>query len=195
MHSGNVLVDVKTQQIKITELENFVCDLPSKNEQFYYFIYEEFNYEKNANFSNGNNSKDSQKNNNNSNNNNNNNLFSDIFKGQFNIFKNIDILSFGRILYEMTSGKELKAPFPDELEYKDMDIEIAQILRAIFLRKNNKFNYNGDQNCNYSISAADLLKLKFFDPESSNKFLNLNDKKGKNANIYFNNNEDLGNFI
>lgn len=186
LHSGNVLVEEKTQQIKITELENFVCDLPIKNEQYLYFIYEEFNYEQSANLSNGNKQKDYQ------NNNNNNNLFSDIFKSQFNIFNKIDIISFGRIMYEMTTGKELKASYPDELEYKDMDSEIAQILRAIFQKKY-KFNYNNNNNNNY-ISASDLLKLKFFDPENSNALLNLNDKKAKNGDYEYKNNEDLGNY-
>lgn len=204
LHSGNVLVDEKTQGIKITELENFVCDLPLKNEQYYYFIYEEFNFEKNPNSSNSNNLKEYQ----NNNSNNNNNIFSDIFKSQFNIFEKIDIISFGRILYEMTTGKELKSPFPDELEYKDMDIEIAVILKTIFHRKNNKFQLNNYNNYNNNVkassenTAADLLNFKFFDPENNNinnkSLVNLtNGKKGKNKNLDFknnNNNEELGKF-
>ena len=39
------------------------------------------------------------------------------------------------MLYEMVSGRELKAPFPDELEYKDFESEIAEILRLIFKKK------------------------------------------------------------
>lgn len=208
LHSGNVLVDEKNQQVKITELENFVCDLPLKNEQYFHFIYEEFNYEKNAALSNPNYPKDYQNeklnfNNNNNNknhnnNNNNNNLFSDIFKSQFNIFEKIDIISFGRILYEMTTGKELKSPFPDELEYKDMDIEIAQILRAIFQRRNSKFQYSNQFNSHNNslkaseITAADLLKLKFFDPENTNALSNLSNQKANNANVDLKKNEDLG---
>jgi len=40
-----------------------------------------------------------------------------------------------RVLYEMTTGKELKAPFPDDLEYKDFDSDIGDILKLIFKKK------------------------------------------------------------
>jgi hypothetical protein len=201
------LVDEKSHRIKITELENFVCDLPLKNEQYYYFIYEEFNYEKNLNLHIRSNPKDYFHNEKLNNNNNNNNMFSDIFKSQFNIFEKIDILSFGRILYEMTTGNELKSPFPDELEYKDMDIEISQILRAVFHRKNSKLNHYGNQfnnnlKASSEITAADLLKLKFFDPENihntNNVLINLNDnnnnKKGRNSNLHTKNHEEIGKY-
>jgi len=178
LHSGNILINEKNQTIKISELENFISDLPIKNEQYFFYLYDELNYENN-NLNNNpysKNIKDSYKNVEN----NNMDIFNDIFKNQFNIFEKIDIISFGRVLYEMTTGKELKAPYPDELEYKDMDIEIAQILRTIFQRKNSKLNYNNNNN-NLNkfteISAKDLLKLNFFKIENSSSNLDENNKE------------------
>ncbi len=172
MHSGNILINENDQTLKISELENFICDLPVKNEQYYYFIYEEFNLEKNNIYINPNfdNLKESKKHIHN----NNNDIFSDIFKNQYNSFEKLDLISFGRILYEMATGKELKAPYPDELEYKDMDTEISLILRMIFQKKNSKFNKNNNKNSD--LSAKELLKLNFFNPETSYD-LNTDNKK------------------
>jgi len=172
LHSGNILINENDQTLKISELENFICDLPVKNEQYYYFIYEEFNLEKNNIYINPNfdNLKESKKHIHN----NNNDIFSDIFKNQYNSFEKLDLISFGRILYEMATGKELKAPYPDELEYKDMDTEISLILRMIFQKKNSKFNKNNNKNSD--LSAKELLKLNFFNPETSYD-LNTDNKK------------------
>lgn len=148
LHSGNILLEEKSDTIKLTELENFVCNLPVKNEQYFNFIIDDLNYNSNNN---------SQKFH--SHNNNNTNLFSDIFKGQFNIFEKIDIVSFGRIIYEMATGKELKSSFPDELELNDMDSEISDVLKIVFSRslKNNRNNSNFKDT-----TIKDLLNMRLF---------------------------------
>ncbi len=170
LHTGNILVDEKIQNIKISELENFVCGMPLKNEQYFYFIFEDFNQEYNQ-FQ----SKNSNKNNT--------ALFSDIFKNQYNVFEKIDIISFGRVIYEMTTGKELKSLCPDELEYKDMDIEIANILRSIFVKKNN-FSNNGLKMP--EITVAELLKIKFF---------NVENMKNSDKNMTGETKDELGKYI
>lgn len=157
IHSGNILIDERLQKIKISDLENFVCDLPIKNEQYYNYIFEELTMENSNKKIDGNNG-----------------LFSDIFKNQSNIFEKIDIVSFGRILYEMCTGKELKSTCPDELEYTDMDIEISNILRLIFLVKTSKYQNNFILSVP-EVSASELLKIKFFNYEN-----NFNIKESEN---------------
>jgi len=165
LHTGNILLADKSNTIKLTELENFVCNLPVKNEQYFNFLIDDLNYDNNNN----NTSKKF-------NSNNNTNLFTDIFKNQFNIFEKIDIISFGRILYEMATGKELKSSFPDEIELNDMDNEISDVLRLVFFRaKNNNRNNNNNNNNNSQhphfkdcISIKDLLNMKLFNNNNNN---------------------------
>lgn len=173
LHSGNILIEEKTNTIKLTELENFVCNLPTKNEQYFNFIIDDLNY--NTNTQNNNNTTQKYQ----SNNNTNNNLFSDIFKSQYNIFEKIDIISFGRVIYEMTTGKELKSSSPDELELNDMDGDIALVLKVIFSRniRSNRNNNNFKE-----ISVKDLLGMSLFNTEDA-----LNDKEeSKKINFFFN---------
>jgi hypothetical protein len=54
----------------------------------------------------------------------------------------------------MNTGKELRNSLPDELELKDMDIEIANILRCIFSKSRN----NGGK----EVKIENLLNMKFF---------------------------------
>lgn len=154
LHSGNILIE-QNDTIKLSELENVVCNLPIKNEQYFNFIIEDLNYIQDNKSTNANNKKLNNKNDNNSI-----SVFSDIFKYQYNVFEKIDIISFGRILYEMVTGKELKNSLPDELELKDMDTEIANILRYIFSRnvknRNNKYK---------EVKIENLLNMKFFSNE------------------------------
>jgi serine/threonine protein kinase len=146
LHSGNVLVEDDGGCVKISELENFVNDLPIRNEHFFNYVYECFNnefYLKQITSSNT-----SQKNS---------AILSDIFKNSSNVFEKMDIISFGRILYEMTTGRELRAPYPDDLEYKEMDPEVVDILQIIFNKKIKKWlnkhklriHYNTSRNLYY----------------------------------------------
>ena len=180
LHCGNILVDDKFNKIKLTELENFVCNLPVKNEQFFNFIFDDLNYNRNEI---SNNSKKTQlqkfeNNHKNNNTNDNTNLFTDIFKNQFNIFEKIDIISFGRIIYEMSTGKDLKSAFPDEIELNDMDIDIANVLKIIFSRaRNNNLNYK-------DISIKDLLNMKLFNNNNEEDIHIQNEKDESNIILF-----------
>jgi serine/threonine protein kinase len=184
LHSGNILIDEKSDIIKITELENSVCNLPIKNEQFYNFIYEDLNYNS-SNTKNFNKNLNLNKNDNdNKNKNEKNSLFADIFKYNYNVFEKIDIISFGRILYEMVTGKELKSSFPDELELNDMDTDIANILRCIFMRNGKNRNNNININSNFKeIKIDNLLDMKFFSLKNQENFQNEKNNKDKEGNF------------
>ena len=66
----------------------------------------------------------------------------------------------------MAVGRELRAPFPDESEYKDMDQEIVEILSMIFKKKTYKTNnvtHSLSNMCELpSIGLNDLLNHKLF---------------------------------
>ena len=66
----------------------------------------------------------------------------------------------------MAAGRELKAPFPDESEYKDMDTEVVEILNLIFKKKTyNNHNVNHSISGMYelpSIKISDLINHKLF---------------------------------
>ena len=85
--------------------------------------------------------------NNNSKTDQNSSILTELFKNNFDIFEKLDLIGFGRVLYEMSVGRELKAPFPDESEYKDMDTEVVEVLSMIFKKKT--YNYN---NITHSLS-------------------------------------------
>ncbi len=142
LHSGNIIID--NEIVKITDIENFVNDLPIKNEAFFSYVF--------SNFSKQNIKTDIS-------------LLTDVFTCNYNIFEKIDIISFGRIVYEMTFGKELKAPFPDDIEYNDIDPNIADLLRIIFVKKYSKMNSNSIISVP-EVTAADLLRHKLFSNES-----------------------------
>jgi hypothetical protein len=157
-------------------MENAVNDLPIKNEQYYNYAFESYSsnesYNKNNDYTTS--------------------VLSEIFRNKHNLFEKLDLIAFGRIIYEMTTGKELKAPYPDELDYKEMDHRIIELLRLILLKKeskvNNKYVYSVPE-----ISAVDLLRLQFFDNEDgSNNVNNGNSNKegddSKSKYLYFNKN-------
>jgi serine/threonine protein kinase len=155
LHSGNVLID-NNNSIKLVELENFVNDIPIRNDHLFNYAYESFNstyYTKNDY---------------------NSVILSEIFKNNSNIFEKIDIICFGRILYEMTTGRELKAPFPDPIEYKDIEADISEVLSLIFNKKTSKVNSNFIFTIP-EVNASDLLKMKFFNPEDGS-----NNQESKN---------------
>lgn len=150
LHTGNILIEDDGNNIKISELENFVNELPIRNEHFFYYAYENFNSDHYLNNKNDYNSS----------------VLNEIFKNNYNIFEKIDIILFGRVLYEMTTGRELKSPFPDDLEYKELDPEIVEILKLIFNKKTSKVNNNFSITVP-EVSASDLLKMKIFGQDSS----------------------------
>jgi len=146
LHSGNVLVNSSSNKIRLVDFEGFYFNYSIKNEQHYFYIIELFLEE----FYSQNHDKHSA-------------MLSDIFNQKFNVFEIIDIVSFGRIIYEMYTGKELKAPYPDEFEYSEMNEEIKDILKSIFPNKvkitnKGKINYIGYP----EINISDLLKFSFF---------------------------------
>lgn len=99
-------------------------------------------------------------------------IFSDIFKYDFNVFERFDIVAFGRILYEMATGRELKNSFPDELELKDMDLDLSNILRIIFMRYKQRNQKNSKE-----IKIDNLLNLKFFNTDDAIKNERNNESK------------------
>jgi serine/threonine protein kinase len=167
LHTGNIFVD-ENQHIYIGEVENFVNNLPVKNEHYFNYAFEEFNsnqyYTQNKNDYNS-------------------KALSEIFKNNFNIYEKLDVISFGRVVYEMATGRELKSNCPDEMEYKTMDAEIVEILRMVFLKKVNKIN-NFVVLTVPEVSMKDLLKSKFFNPEGYKSYT----ANGDESNLIFNNN-------
>jgi serine/threonine protein kinase len=142
LHSGNILID--NEIIKILDIENFVNDLPIKNEAYFNYVFSNFNRETIKS---------------------DNSILTDVFTSNYNVFEKIDIISFGRIMYEMAFGKELKAPYPDDIEYNDLDPTLSDLLRIIFVKKYSKMNSNSIITVP-EVSAADLLRHKLFNNES-----------------------------
>lgn len=166
LHSGNILISKNSSKIKLVDFENFFFELPIRNEQYFFYLIELFLDEYRKNYD-----KQSA-------------MLSDIFTPKFNVFEMIDIVSFGRVVYEMYTGKELKAPYPDELEYFEMEENIKEVLRSIFPLKtrstnNSKVNYVGYP----EISVQELLKKKLFSScKSSDETIFDKDKKNKKQN-------------
>jgi len=132
LHSGNVLIDEKNNKIKITGLENYLCDFSIRNETQFNFLLD------------------------------NSELFVDIFRSQFIIFEKFDLVSFGRILYEMAFGKELNCAYPDEIELKSIDDHLAKLFRLLFHRKESKNGFSHKISVP-EFTAKDLLhKISFF---------------------------------
>lgn len=161
LHSGNVLLD-NNNRVKLVDFEGFYFDFPIKNEQYYHYLInlyiEEYFHDKQ------------------------NQMLNDIFTPKVNIFEIIDIVSFGRLLYEMHTGKELNAPYPDPIEYQDMNEDIEEILKLIFpfkmkMKKGEKIRYIGFP----EVKISDVLNLKYFKSNLSNSFKV--EKDGKKNNI------------
>jgi serine/threonine protein kinase len=141
LHTGNILIDNDGMSVRLTELENFANNIPVKNEMYLNYVYSNFNT-----------------------NNSYNTTLTEVFKANTNVFEKIDIVCFGRVLYELTFGKELKAPYPDEMEYNNLDKDIADILQQIFPRvKKGTYIVTVP-----SVSASDLLSHKFFQEDNNN---------------------------
>lgn len=118
LHTGNILVNEKEDKCYITDIENCLLDIPIKNEKYLYYIYEFFNNK--SLFSQGNG--------------NTNSVLSEIFIS-IDLFEKIDIVLFGRILYEMTFGKELLSNAPDDLELNELNLKLKQMFNYIFPKK------------------------------------------------------------
>lgn len=161
LHAGNVLIDDSGEEIRLTGLDLFVNDLPIRNEHLFNYAFENLN----QGLDNCNQYKFDK----------NSQILSDIFKNTFNIFEKIDLILFGRLLYEMAVGKELKAPFPDNLEYQEMDPNLVEVFRLIFNKKESNINSN-IMHCVPDVSANDLLKLRFFNSRDEDYY---NSKKSK----------------
>lgn len=149
LHSGNVIICEGGNEVMVSGLEIFVNNLPMRNEHYFHYAFENFNNDyylsnQKENFS-----------------------LSEIFKNNFNIFEKIDIISFGRLIYEMATGRELRAPYPDEMEYKEMDRDVVEVLKLIFFKKDSKVNLKYVITVP-EVSMQDLLELRFFSPEDKN---------------------------
>ena len=83
------------------------------------------------------------------------------YNNDTNIFEKIDIISFGRILYEMVFGKELKSQSPEENEFKNLDPDLLYLLNSIFVKKD-KNTLIGP-----NITSKELLKFNFFNIEDT----------------------------
>jgi hypothetical protein len=153
LHSGNVLVNTKTNKVKIIDFDGFLFDYPSRNEQYFFYLVELFIEE----YSKQSYDKQSA-------------MLSDLFNPKYNVFEAIDVVSFGRLVYEMYTGKELKAPYPDEIEYPEMSPEIKEILRLIFPLKNRIKNNSKSYYIAYpDVSVESLLKMSFFSNSDENE--------------------------
>lgn len=121
LHSGNVLIDNNNcTNIKITDFENIYLGLNFRKELYYLYIFKKYIIENKQN------SYDYYKNS---------NILYDIFSPKANIFEIIDIVSFGRIMYEMYTGKELNAPYPDEIELFEFEnSDFKDLINEIFPR-------------------------------------------------------------
>ncbi len=145
LHTGNIQIDTDGDCVKLTELENFVTGMPIKNEHLLNYAFESFNSSHYLNVKNDYNSS----------------VLSEIFKNNFNVFEKIDIIMFGRVLYEMTTGRELKAPFPDVIEYKEMESNISEVLMAIFNKKSSRVNSSYLYTVP-DVGVEELLRMKLF---------------------------------
>lgn len=143
LHSGNILIDEESNRIQLVDLENCIFDIPIKNEHLMSYAFDSFNEDLQYTRTDKNSS-----------------ILTGIFGSKINIFEKLDIISLGRLIYEMATGKELNAPYPDDLEFEDMEDSVVEVLRAIFNRK-------GRSSRSFFItvpefSASDLRKFKLF---------------------------------
>lgn len=169
LHSGNILVNTNTNIIRLVDFESFFFNYALKHEHYYYYLIELFVQENYQEL----NDKQSA-------------MLKDIFNSKHNIFEAIDTVAFGRLLYEMYTGKELTAPYPDPIEYPEMEESIRDVLMKIFPIKIR--NYGGQNKHKYvgfpDINIKGLLKFDLFSDDnessSSNKEKNYNSNKSDN---------------
>lgn len=150
LHTGNVLIDEETNKIQLVDLENCIFDIPIRNEHLMSYAFDSFNEDLQYTRNDKNSS-----------------ILTGIFGSKINIFEKLDVISLGRIIYEMATGKELNAPYPDDLEYHDMEDTVVEVLRVIFNRK-------GKSNRSFfitlpDISSSDLRSYKLFNNELLSK--------------------------
>ena len=91
-------------------------------------------------------------------------------KGNFlNIYEAIDIISFGKILYEISTGSEMKNAELNVNLLENIDKDIIDILKLIFPK---------DNICSVSIKQIlkmNLVKDNFIDDDSDNNEMNDDD--------------------
>ena len=104
-------------------------------------------------------------------------FFNDLFEyylsnpiGNFlKVFEAIDIISFGKILYEISTGNEMETPYLNLKNLENIDKDIIDILKLIFPQNNI---------CSSSVKQLlkmDLVKNNFIDEEQENNEMNDDD--------------------
>lgn len=141
LHAGNVLVQENTDVVKLTDYESIFLDLSLKNVNCYDYIFTKYEKERIDD--------------------NESDILFDIFTPNLNLFEKVDVISFGRLIYEMYMGKELKAPYPDEIELNEID---SQDLKAVFnVIFPQKIDYKYEKYTDLpDVGVNELLKMKFF---------------------------------
>ena len=105
------------------------------------------------------------------------NFFNDLFEyylsnpiGNFlKVFEAIDIISFGKILYEISTGNEMETPYLNLKNLENIDKDIIDLLKLIFPQNNI---------CSSSVKQLlkmDLVKNNFIDEEQENNEMNDDD--------------------
>jgi len=141
LHSGNILLN-ETNRVFISDIEKTINNANIRNDEFYSIAFENISKDYfTSHFFDYNSSE-----------------LNEAFASKFNIFEKIDVISFGRIVYEMATGRELNAPTPDDIEYDDMDDEISEMLKRIFKRKRKN-------DAEDFVTAKTLLELQLFGSE------------------------------
>lgn len=175
IHLGNILIDLnQNDKIYVSELENSSLNLSIRNEHYYDHLFDGLDVSKTKFNSN----------------------LSGIFNSSFNIFEKFELVSLGRVIYELATGRELKANYPDEVEYSGFDEDISNILKLLFNKKQSKVN--SKYIISYpEVSIFNLLKLNCFDKktviynhpiENKEGNLNFNDDYGSISEHVFLNN-------
>lgn len=148
LHAGNVLISGDSNTVVLCDHEEFFFGLNHRNLNLMKYVFIKCDPGIEAR------DKESE-------------VLCDLFKPEVNIFEKIDIISFGRFIYEMYTGKELNASYPDELELAEIDNQDFKVLLQKIFPKDIESNYSslGIQLNLPEVTIKDLIACSFFNEQ------------------------------
>lgn len=148
LHAGNVLISSESNSVVLSDYEGFMFGLNHRNLNLmkYAFVKCDSGIE----------AKDKES-----------EVLCDIFKPEVNIYEKIDVISFGRFIYEMYTGKELNASYPDDLEFTEIDNpHFKALLELIFPKDKETYRNNLGLQLNLpDATITDLINCSFFNEQ------------------------------